>query len=319
MNRSESKFLFIVGHYKSGSTWLMRMLATHPQVRMLNETHLFQIVESASSFEQTRRELMEFLPGSIFQSTAAFRFWTRSQLRRLVYDRRYRFCEHRPYPHRYLPVRKRNRMLRLMEDATSPEQLCQIFLTTYASHLGNPEFLAEKSPDHIFNVPLIRRTFPDARLLAVYRDVRDVIGSARAFTGRDVVWNLASARTVEEEVHNWKHAIELQNEYVSDGSLLAVRYEDLLISPQEQLRKVFEYCQLDSGSDVISSCVNSNTFKKMSGGRSRGQENARAFFRKGVAGDWKNTLTSDECETVQRIAGELLATLQYSDGEADAG
>jgi hypothetical protein len=41
-------------------------------------------------------------------------------------------------------------------------------------------------------------------------------------------------------------------------------------------------------------------FEKWSG-RSRGQEDAHSFFRKGVVGDWKTALENDEIDEINAV------------------
>ena len=41
MKELGQNLVFIVGHYKSGSTWLLNMLSLHPDVRGLLETYIF--------------------------------------------------------------------------------------------------------------------------------------------------------------------------------------------------------------------------------------------------------------------------------------
>ena len=42
MDENGSKLGFIVGHYKSGSTWLINLLSLHPGIRGVSETHVFR-------------------------------------------------------------------------------------------------------------------------------------------------------------------------------------------------------------------------------------------------------------------------------------
>jgi hypothetical protein len=45
MSFDSARFVFIVGHYKSGSTWLLNMLSLHPEVRGVQET--YQITQAS--------------------------------------------------------------------------------------------------------------------------------------------------------------------------------------------------------------------------------------------------------------------------------
>jgi hypothetical protein len=61
--------------------------------------------------------------------------------------------------------------------------------------------------------------------------------------------------------------------------------------------------------------VSAASFEKLAGGRRRGQE-AASFFRKGVAGDWKNVFTEQDKRNFKAAAGDLLIELGY-EGDDD--
>src|SRR4029453_1943136 len=62
---------FIVGHYKSGSTWLINLLSLHPAIRAVGETSIFPYVTSCADFRQCTENL--------FTKS----FWSEGGLRRL--------------------------------------------------------------------------------------------------------------------------------------------------------------------------------------------------------------------------------------------
>jgi hypothetical protein len=57
--------------------------------------------------------------------------------------------------------------------------------------------------------------------------------------------------------------------------------------------------------------VGSATFEKLSKGRTRGEEDPSSFFRKGVAGDWRDAFTDRDRRVFEREAGDLLTKLGY--------
>jgi len=59
--------------------------------------------------------------------------------------------------------------------------------------------------------------------------------------------------------------------------------------------------------------VGSASFEKLSRGRERGQEDPSSFYRKGVAGDWKNHFSKEDRRVFKEEAGELLIRLGYED------
>jgi len=108
---------------------------------------------------------------------------------------------------------------------------------------------------------------------------------------------------------------------VKDGPALfganyaEVRYEDLLEDTPKELKVLLEFLGADAGEQVVKRCVDAASFENLSGGRRRGQE-APSFFRKGVAGDWRNVFTEQNRRDFKAAAGDLLIELGYEVDDA---
>jgi hypothetical protein len=92
-----------------------------------------------------------------------------------------------------------------------------------------------------------------------------------------------------------------------------VRYEDLLERPNEEVQRLLGFLGVDADERLVEHCVSSASFEKLSRGRERGQEDPSSFYRKGVAGDWKNHFTEEDRRVFKEEAGELLIRLGYED------
>lgn len=53
-----------------------------------------------------------------------------------------------------------------------------------------------------------------------------------------------------------------------------------------------------------------SSFKKTTG-RNPGEANNNVFYRKGVAGDWKNHFSEQDKQTFKKLAGDLLIAMNY--------
>jgi Sulfotransferase domain len=90
-----------------------------------------------------------------------------------------------------------------------------------------------------------------------------------------------------------------------------VRYEDLLQRPDEEMAWLLRFLGADASQETVRRCVGAASFERLSKGRKRGEEDEFSFFRKGVAGDWKNAFTAEDRKVFKEEAGDLLMELDY--------
>jgi hypothetical protein len=96
------------------------------------------------------------------------------------------------------------------------------------------------------------------------------------------------------------------------AQFLRVRYEDLAADTERALADLFTFLGVDASETVLARCRSEASFAKLSGGRNPGVENRRSFFRKGVAGDWRNHFSSDVEAEFHKKSGGWLERLGYS-------
>jgi len=94
-----------------------------------------------------------------------------------------------------------------------------------------------------------------------------------------------------------------------------VRYEDLLVRPEEEMARLLGFLGAETGEETVRHCVNSASFEKLSKGRRRSEEDPTSFFRKGVAGDWKNVFSARDKQVFKEVAGGLLVRLGYEEND----
>ena len=119
---------------------------------------------------------------------------------------------------------------------------------------------------------------------------------------------------LRQAARNWRLLV---GRAVEDGPALLgsdyteVRYEDLLERPNEEVERLLGFLGVDTEKSLVEHCVSSASFEKLSKGRERGQEDPTSFYRKGVAGDWKNLFNERDRQVYKEEAGELLIRLGY--------
>ena len=117
-------------------------------------------------------------------------------------------------------------------------------------------------------------------------------------------WNLRVGKTIED------------GPALFGGNYVEVRYEQLLERPQEEVTRLARFLGADTSEETVRRAVSSTSFEKLAQGRSRGDEDPGAFYRKGISGDWKNYFTERDKEIYKKTAGDLLVELGYENDYA---
>jgi lipopolysaccharide transport system ATP-binding protein len=175
-------------------------------------------------------------------------------------------------------------------------------------------------PGSAHNVEVLRAA--GVKYVVLYRDLRDVAVS-HFFYVRQTPWHpeyslyarlslqealaLFADRTLVafvEWIRSWR-----QNRDPKMSLLL--RYERMLSDPLTTMIAVAEHFELDSSLETVGQIVERHSFQRLSGGRRQGQQDVSNFFRKGIAGDWKNHFTPEIKALYKRYIGDFLIELGY--------
>src|SRR3954470_20956321 len=97
-------------------------------------------------------------------------------------------------------------------------------------------FLSERSPGHAKAVDVIADVYPDARLIHIIRDGRDV---ARSLVARE--WG---PDTVAEAACEWRDSILQARAAAPPGRYLEISYEKLLGDPEGGVRELYAWLDL---------------------------------------------------------------------------
>ncbi|MFX0142149.1 MAG: sulfotransferase domain-containing protein [Candidatus Hodarchaeota archaeon] len=95
-----------------------------------------------------------------------------------------------------------------------------------------------------------------------------------------------------------------------------VRYEDLLVDTFGTVKRLIEEMQEKSVDErKLKSAIEKNDFKKLSG-RTKGEEDSKSFFRKGISGDWKNYFNNKSARIFNKFSGATLIKFGYEDDDS---
>lgn len=296
LNRDfESRLVWLLGSPRSGSTWLMRLLASHDSVIPFNEP---QIGSYLSPF-------MCDLPGMYASDFDSSNF----TLRRIQAGGKFQFFSDE-FRDVWLPslgelLRARFRAHALKYPAQAP------FSRTV---------MAIKEPNGSQSADVIMAALPKSRLLFLLRDGRDVVDSELAanLEGSWVGTLFPEVRGITSEerlsfvtqsAHKWLWRTSVvQEAYATHrGPKLLVRYEELRREPLAGLRRILDWIGLTMPEPQLCRLVDELSFERIPG-ESRGP---KQFSRAATPGHWRESLSEDEQAAVHDVMATKLRELGY--------
>lgn len=169
----------------------------------------------------------------------------------------------------------------------------------------------------------IRSTLPEAKIIQLVRDGRDVltsgtydwilkdaIGTARhQFVVEKTLAKLDrffDDAVIEKWAKNWKETLLPFDEQPAD---LRVTYEGMKQDLAASLQNVFQVIGAVDDGERADAAAQATRFEKMTGRDAGDSQSPTAKARKGIAGDWKRHFTIRDGRIFDQIAGQQL--LQY--------
>lgn len=206
---------FVVGSARSGTTLLQAMVAAHPRVFSIPETHFF--CESAASGRRGRLGMVR-------------KRWARKALEYVL------------------------QMTGQENSGIKPPRLSP-FLRSYAKRFvwamdaaaveNGRDIWAEKTPHHIGFLQKIADSVQGARFIHVLRDGRDVLASQRHAMRQDPEYWSAHSWSLEDMVQLWNDNTRITLDHAGSPGHLVISYEELILTPEEALRQVAEFMGMD--------------------------------------------------------------------------
>jgi glycosyltransferase involved in cell wall biosynthesis len=308
---------FLVGEMRSGTSWLQRTLNSHPEIFCKGEGSFFgrdQEVEEIPVYKAPTPSLQNAIlnaEGIRTWHDFTWNGWGKGDVE---------------------------------EDLRNLMRLTVDYFMEKDSAASGKRIVGDKSPLHTDHVDEIHSLYPEAKVVHIYRDGRDVAVSLMHH-----FWRLSKDKggifdLEPEELEKRDAYLEDPEAFLAAGNSIfteerlrqmAVRwsrraakasgdghklfgegffqlsYEDLLSKPEENLKAMFELLGARSDEATVRRCVEKNSFEKLARRRT-GQEDSSSFFRKGVAGDWRGVFTEQDRRIYEDIAGDTLQEMGYS-------
>lgn len=272
-NSSESRWAFVVGSGRTGTTLLSQLLGTSPEVFIAPETKYFQQVWS-------QRHLLRLLPRHV---------------------RNRKIVEHiiaREYP-ADSPVfgPKRDDLLEAIREASSLTHGFFALLST----LSDRPVLGEKTPWHTFFVREIRSVAPEARFIAMVRDAPATVASLRGRSGFRRVDTLIQCTARWNVFH--EEIIRLIR-FLEPTQLRVIRFEDLIRNPEAELRGACDFLGVGFESRMLEPAYQDSSFRSV-------HPREPVGFDTAVLDRWRSALSSEEVHRIRCLTREARRSLGY--------
>lgn len=285
---------FVISAPRSGSTWLATSLNFHPQLFATEHRLLGRFCEVWRNNDGTTA------PRITFDSYARA------------------FGMHYFYPFMDLSYEE------FVE--TFQQEFAQ-FMVGFAQRRTGKKIVIDKVTPYPGTAKLvvqqIRKLYPEAKIVQLVRDGRDVLTSgtfdwllkdaigtprhdffANPQPGKRLTRFFDEA-VIERWALNWLETIDT----IPDPAT-QIRFEAMKSDLASELRSLFRILGVEDSQTIAEECAQQTTFRKMAG-REAGVADPLAKARKGIVGDWRNYFTKADGLRFCELAGRGLVELGY--------
>jgi hypothetical protein len=265
---------FVVGAPRSGTTLLTVMLDRHDAIVMTPETKIFR--DMPSDWRRREGQNHEELIHS-------FRYWTHLvdlNLEACEVLARFRYCE-----------------------ATYPNYV-RCVLECYRERYRKPR-IGEKSPEHMWDVPLILEWYPKAKIVWLLRDGRDAVVSINRFFGRGFRRASFFWRQFALLGQRW--------ERIYAGQVLCVRFEDLVLRPTETVGSLCSFLGLKYQEQMLDTNIGTATIPDHEMSH---KQRSLGLLDPGKVGEYKRVTTDPQRWVMASVMEPVLTRLGYPPIEA---
>lgn len=277
--------VFIVGTPRSGTTLLLYMLRSHPRLFFPDEESHFIIPMYKLSNRYNR-------------------FQRRDDIERALVDM------HTIRPVFFRGYTEQNEMaiehLAGAIQAAGCKSVAEAidFVYSAMANLAGKARWGDKTPYYALHLPTIMEMFPDAKVVNMVRDGRDVALSLLERRYDMDVYNVYFAAKYWEQ---YVTAVDVASRSCNKDSLLNIRYEDLLDNPEQTLKSICQFLGEEYFPTLIDfdkpKALDTNLLQKT---RLIGQP-----LKSSNQGKWRTKMTARQINLFDRTAGGLLRSHGY--------
>jgi sulfotransferase family protein len=272
--------IFVVGAPRSGTTLLAAMLAGHSRIMCGPETQFFNKLDADQLADAVQDPRWPRLATSAICSLTLAR---QSVVKLFGLSRR--------DVRRYL--RNRSPSVRAMVESLTE---------SYATRNGKPRW-AEKTPNHILHVAQIRGEWPEAPIVRIVRDPRDV-----ALSMRQLMWTRRNS--ILDNAGIWADWHEQAMPFFSnDRRSYTLRFEDLVTEPETELRRLCEVIDEEYEPGMLDT---GRSGKAVASKKESWKASVSGPVDASRASGWRGSLSEVDAEAVAARCATVMRSFGYS-------
>lgn len=193
-----------------------------------------------------------------------------------------------------------------MDDCHNVGEFLRIVMDSIARKQGVPRW-AECTPLHTLYLPLIKKLLPEALVIHIIRDGRDVAASLHRIGWiRPFPWDRSRAYLPPAIFWNWIVNKGRRYGQAMGGDYMEVHYEDVVQRPRETLGVISRFIGQDLDYDHIQQNALGSLHDPNSSFRGDGKETEA-----NTVGRWKTMFNPEQIRNIEAIQGELLPATGY--------
>jgi hypothetical protein len=289
----DQRACFIAGPAKSGTTLLVALLDSHPQLLVMPQDTSYFATVLTKYGQRGRRAQVDYL--------------TRESRTNALFDNQAKRGkqDYTNFPKReFLETFER----RAFDPANAERDLLVLLMESYASALGTPldrvKRWVEKTPANRNYIPAIFSRFPHAKLLVTMRDPRAILAAWIALKKTRKIRQFS----VYYVIAHWRVAAKVARK-MRDGEVpgLVMGYEELALQPSRSMQKVCDYLEITFQPEIV---LKPTKAGRLWGGNSAARVRFSEISTEPVA-RWERELSEDEIGWVEWHCRDLMPEFGY--------
>ena len=292
MSKRCLKAIFIVGNSRSGTSMIARILNNHPDIyTFIHELHFFEeLTDSNELFQEISFKKAKKIYANLLSII-------------------YKGYLSKREPQLYFS--EAEKCLKQLDQLT-PANIYRHFLF-YITQKNGKQIPCEQTPRNLFYLKEIFKIFPQAKIINMMRDPRDVLLSQKnkwrlRFIGYK---NHPLSESVRAFINYnpfiisklWNSAIKEYEQFKNDSRVINIKFEDLVLRPEKTLKEVCKFLDINMEKSMFDIPVIGSSFQS--------SVNKRGIIKNTVTRWKKGGLTPSEIYICQKINADLMKKYGY--------